>query len=133
MAYSPEEINDKKGRSGLFEQLTYGTTTKVETAGTAKVGTADAYKLIVTPASGKKHTEYYDVNSGLLLKDETAQKQSGMDIVVTTEFGDYRKVGAVLVPYKISQSVQTPQGNQEFVMSIKDVKVNAPLTAADFN
>ena len=133
MAYSPEEISDKKGRSGLFEQLTYGTTTKVETAGTAKVGTADAYKLIVTPASGKKHTEYYDVNSGLLIKDETAQKQGGMDIVISTEFGDYRKVGAVLVPYKISQSVQTPQGNQEFVMSIKDVKVNAPLTAADFN
>lgn len=133
MAYSADEVNEKKGRTSLFEQLNYSKTAKLETAGVVKVGTADAYKLIVTTASGKKHNEYYDVNSGLLLKEEATQTQGGMDINTVTEYGDYRKTGTVLIPYKISQSVQTPQGNQEFVMNIKEVKVNAPLTAADFN
>ncbi|TDO21543.1 M16 family metallopeptidase [Pedobacter duraquae] len=133
MAYSADEVTEKKSRTSLFEQLNYAKTAKLETAGVAKVGTADAYKLIITTASGKKHNEYYDVNSGLLLKEEATQTQGGMDINTVTEYGDYRKTGTVLIPYKISQSVQTPQGNQEFVMNIKEVKVNAPLTAADFN
>ena len=133
MAYTPEEINEKKGKTGLFEQLNYSKTAKVENAGTAKVGTADAYKLVITPTAGKKHTEYYDVTSGLLLKDESTMTQGGMEITISTEFGDYRKTGAVLLPYKMTQSIQTPQGNQDFTMSIKEIKLNSPLTAADFN
>jgi len=133
MAYTPEEINEKKGKTGLFEQLNYSKTAKVETAGTAKVGTADAYKLVITPTAGKKHTEYYDVTSGLLLKDESTMTQGGMAITISTEYGDYRKTGAVLLPYKMTQSIQTPQGNQDFTMSIKEIKLNSPLTAADFN
>ncbi|PYF76058.1 M16 family metallopeptidase [Pedobacter nutrimenti] len=130
--FSAEELAEKKDKKALFDQLFYGQN-KVEVAGTAKVGQADAYKLNVTFASGLKQTEYYDVNTGYLLKDEKTRKANGVDITQSTEYSDYRKVGNVFFPFKMVQSVQMPQGSQEFSITIKDIQVNTGLKAADFN
>ena len=129
-----EDLTEKKDDKGIVSQLYYATDgTKIESAGTAKVGNANAYKLNVTSASGKKKTEYYDVNSGLLLKDERTISKGGMEITQSMEYGDYKKVGDVLFPHILTQNVQTPQGAQEFPMVIKEIKVNPPLKAEDFN
>ncbi|MDB5020414.1 MAG: hypothetical protein JWQ28_1541 [Pedobacter sp.] len=130
--YTPAEIAEKKAKKGIFEQLYYGADSKVEVAGTVKVGTADAYKLNVTSAAGLKKTEYYDVNTGLLLKEERTVKQNGADLTITVEYGDYRKAGNILLPYKMNQSVQTPAGAQEFVITIKEIKINSGLKPTDF-
>jgi zinc protease len=130
--YTPAEIAEKKAKKGIFEQLYYGADNKVEVAGTVKVGTADAYKLNVTSAAGLKKTEYYDVNTGLLLKEERTVKQNGADLTITVEYGDYRKAGNILLPYKMNQSVQTPAGAQEFVITIKEIKINSGLKPTDF-
>jgi zinc protease len=132
MAYTPDEIAEKKVKKGIFDQLYYATDSKLEVAGTAKVGTADAYKVTVTSAAGKKKTEYYDVNSGLLLKEERTTNQNGTDLTISTEYSDYRKAGNILVPYKMNQSVQTPAGAQEFVITVKEVKINSGLKPTDF-
>jgi zinc protease len=132
MAYTPAEVAEKKDKKGIFDQLYYATDSKLEVVGTAKVGTADAYKVTVTSAAGKKKTEYYDVTSGLLLKEERTTNQNGTDLTISTEYSDYRKAGNILVPYKMNQSVQTPAGAQEFVISVKEVKINSGLKPADF-
>ncbi|WP_231460334.1 MULTISPECIES: pitrilysin family protein [unclassified Pedobacter] len=129
-----EEIAEAKADKGIFNQLYYGTDgSKLEAAGTAKVGKADAYKLIVTSAAGKKKTEYYDTTSGLLLKEESTTSKDGNEITQSTEYADYKKVGDVLYPHTMMQSVQTARGGQEFNISIKEIKVNPALQAADFN
>jgi len=129
-----DEIATAKDDKGLFNQLFYGTNgNKLELAGTAKVGSSNAYKLLVTSASGKKKTEYYDVTSGLLLKQENTTTKNGVEITQTTEFADYKKVGDVLFPYTMIQTVQSPQGSQEFNISVKEIKVNPALQASDFN
>jgi zinc protease len=130
---APDELAAKKEKQGLFDQLYYGKGYTLVVVGNEKVGTADAYKLTVTSPSGHKVTEYYDVTSGLLLKDEKSVKASGADVQLTVEYGDYRKAGTILLPYKLSQSVQTSAGTQEFAITITDVKLNTPLKAADFN
>ena len=130
---SEEELAVKKAKKGLFDQVYYGTGYTVVVAGNEKVGTADTYKLMVTSPAGKKVTEYYDVTTGLLLKDEKTIKAAGTEVQQSTEYSDYRKVGNILLPYKLAQSVQTPMGNQEFAIIITDVKVNSPLKVADFN
>ena len=127
-----DELAEKKAKKGIFEQLYYNGK-KLEVAGVAKVGTADAYKLTVTDENGKKGTEYYDVKSGLLLKEEKTAKVNGTDITQIAEYSDYRKAGNVMIPFKINQSVVTPMGNQDFSITVKDVKVNAEVKAADFN
>lgn len=129
-----DEITEAKADKGLFNQLFYGTDgSKLELAGMAKVGSANAYKLVITSTAGKKKTEYYDVNSGLLLKEESVNTKDGIEITTTTEYADYKKVGDVLLPYSMIQGMQTAKGGQEFNISIKEIKVNPPLKAEDFN
>ena len=126
-----EELAEKKEKKGLFEQLYYSGS-KLDVVGTAKVGTADAYQVKITSASGKPATEYYNVKSGLLVKEEKATKTNGTEVIEVTEYNDYRKVGNILLPYIINKSIQTPQGNQEFVITVKEVKINTEFKAADF-
>ncbi|TBO41962.1 M16 family metallopeptidase [Pedobacter kyonggii] len=129
-----DDLAEKKDDKGYGGQLYYATDgTKIESAGTAKVGTADAFKLNITSPSGKKKTEYYDTKSGLLLKDESTTTKGGVEISQSTEYSNYTKVGDVLFPFTLTQSVATPQGAQEFSVVIKDIKVNPPLKAEDFN
>ena len=129
-----EELTDAKNDKGFFNQLNYALDgTKLQSAGTAKVGNADAYKLNVTSATGKKRTEYYDIKSGYLLKEERVIPKGGVDISQTMEYSDYRKVGDVMFPFSINQSMQTPAGGQEFKISIKEIKINSTLKVDDFN
>ncbi|MBO9672717.1 MAG: insulinase family protein [Sphingobacteriaceae bacterium] len=129
-----DDLAERKDDKGYGGQLYYATDgTKVEAAGTAKVGTADVFKLNITSPSGKKKTEYYDTKSGLLLKEESTTTKGGAEISQSTEYSNYKKVGDVLFPFTLTQSVVTPQGSQEFTVSIKDILVNPPLKAEDFN
>jgi len=129
-----DDLTERQEDKGYGNQLYYATDgTKIESAGTAKVGTADAFKLNITSPSGKKKTEYYDTKSGLLLKDESTTTKGGAEISQSTEYSNYKKVGDVLFPFTLTQSVASPQGAQEFSVVIKDIKVNPPLKAEDFN
>lgn len=129
-----DELAEAKADKGLFNQLFYTTDgSKLEVVGTTKIGTANAYKLVVTSASGKKKTEYYDVNSGLLLKEESTTTKEGTETTQSTEYADYKKVGDVLFPHSLIQSMQTAKGGQEFNIVIKEIKVNPALQASDFN
>lgn len=129
-----DDLAEKKDDKGYGSQVYYATDgTKIEAAGTAKVGTADAFKLNITSPSGKKKTEYYDTKSGLLLKDESTTTKGGAEISQSVEYSNYKKVGDVLFPFTLTQSVATPQGAQEFSVVIKDIKINPPLKAEDFN
>lgn len=129
-----DDLAEKKDDKGYGTQLYYATDgTKIESAGTAKVGTADAFKLNITSPSGKKKMEYYDTKSGLLLKEESTSTKGTVEMSQTTEYSNYKKVGDVLFPFTLTQSVSTPQGSQEFSIVIKDIKVNPPLKAEDFN
>jgi len=129
-----DDLAEKKDDKGYGSQVYYATDgTKIEAAGTAKVGTADAFKLNITSPSGKKKTEYYDTKTGLLLKDESTTTKGGAEISQATEYSNYKKVGDVLFPFTLTQSVATPQGSQEFSVVIKDIKINPPLKAEDFN
>lgn len=128
-----DDLEEKKEEKGLIGQLYYGTEGwKIESAGTAKVGTAEAYKIAVTSPSGKKKTEYYDAKSGLLLKEEKTTKKGAIEITQSTEYGDYKKVGDVLFPHTLTQNVQSAQGSQEFALIMKEIKLNPPLKTEDF-
>ncbi len=128
-----DEIAEGLETKGLFPQLFYKNDGyKLESAGIEKVGANDAYKIIVTSPSGKKSTEYYDTNSGFLVKNIRTTKSNGQDIDQSIEFSNYKKVEDVMFPFTDSVSVQTPQGAQEFVIDIDDVKINTGVTAEDF-
>lgn len=131
IAYTPEELNEKKAKKGLFDQLYYSTA-KLEDAGITKVGDVNAYKITVTPQGGIKRTEYYDAATGLLIKEDRMIKAAGKDVNMTILYSEYKKAGNILLPYRMVQVVPVGDTTQEFALVFKDVKLNTPLTVADF-
>ncbi|MGN7203192.1 insulinase family protein [Pedobacter sp. SAFR-022] len=131
ISYTPEELKEKKTKKGMFEQLYY-TAAQLEDGGISKVGDVPAYKINVTPAAGSKKTEYYDAKTGLLIKEERVVKGAGKDLAITMIYSEYKKAGNVLMPYRVVQIVPMGDATQEMTIVIKDVKINTPLTAADF-
>ena len=128
-----DEIAEGVETKGIFPQLFYkGGGYKLDNAGIEKVGANDAYKINVTSPSGKKSTEYYDVNSGYLVKTVRSTKAGGQDVQQSIEFSNYKKVADVMFPFTDAVSVQAAAGSQEFVIDIDDVKVNTGVTAEDF-
>ena len=130
---SEDELAEGNETKGIFPQLFYKKAGyKLESAGTEKVGSNDAYKINVTSPSGIKSTEYYDVNSGYLVKAVRNTKASGQEVQQSVEFSNYKKVDNIMFPYTETVSVETPAGSQEFVIDIDNVKVNAGVSSEDF-
>jgi len=128
------EIAQKKVYLNLTEQIDYLTNPafKLELKGVEKVNGADAYQVLVTDPTGKTSTEYYDIKSNLLVKIENVITANNNTVAQTTELGDYRKVGAVMFPYKLTQIVSAGGQEQTFNMTVTDITVNTGVTADDF-
>lgn len=134
MTLPADQLNARKGVTSMFEQLDYisGTTFKLAAKGVSKVEGKDAYVIEVTSPSGKMQAEYYDVESKLLIKTESALEMNGMAMNQSTDFSDYRKVGAILIPYKFVQTVEAGGQQQAMAFVTTEVKLNEGVTEADF-
>ena len=96
---------------------------EVKTAGVEAVDGKDCYKVVLTPADGPAITEWYDKQSGLMLKTAlTAQGPTG-DLAMEFLAADYRKEGDILVPHKMTQNV----AGQQLTFTIESVTFNAAI------
>ncbi len=128
-----DELKDKKSQASLFDQLDYNSPGyKLLVQGTEKVNGKDAYKIQVTTPSGKNQTEYYDVDSKLLVKMEKTQEANNMTVMNTVEFSDYKKEGTILFPHSQKVSVSAGGQQQEFEMKMSKVQINEGVTAEEF-
>jgi predicted Zn-dependent peptidase len=126
-----DELKEAMDDRAIIPQLYYiGADYKTTYLGTGKAGSEDAFKLKVTKPSGKVATEYYSMKTGLLLKEETTTKLGGIDSPITIEFYNYKKAsnGNILFPTTIIQTL----GEQQYTLTLKDVKINEGVTEADF-
>lgn len=87
-----------------------------------------AYAMEVTDPNGETNTEYYDVESGLKLREEQTMESPEGPITVSTSFADYREVDGVMFPFTIIVN----QGQQKINMSVKSVEVNSGLKTSAF-
>jgi zinc protease len=101
---------------------------KVECVGIEDVENKPAYKLVLTPKSGKPVTEYYDKTSHLLVKQTSIQTSPMGDVTADEYPSDYKTVDGILIPFKVTQKVLT----QEIVMTLTEVKHNVDLPADAF-
>lgn len=134
MDYAPEELKLKNEKKGLFDQLFYlnGDGYTVQVAGTEKVDGKDAYKLVVKSPSGHETTEWYDKETGFMLKSITTMEVGGQSVSQTSEYSNYTKVENIFIPYTIIMTVDTPMGEQEMKVQVKNVQVNKGVTKDDF-
>lgn len=121
------QLDAMKKQATLFSQTQYGTDAyTLELMGIEEVEGQNAYKVKVTDAAGTAVTEFYSMDSGLLLRNTTTQGEA----TITTDFMDYKKFGNVLYPQitKISGMMPVP-----VEMKVSDVTFGGAVDAAVFS
>jgi hypothetical protein len=129
-----DEVAQKKVRTALIEQLDYlsNPAFKLAFKGVQKVNDGDAYQVEVTGPTGKVTNEYYDVKSKLLVRTEATTTVGPNTTTQTVDMGDYRKVGAVMFPYKLVMTIAAGGQQQVLNMVVSDIKLNTGVTEDDF-
>ena len=117
-----EEIAEQKATAGTFDELGLLKQTNLVLDGIEPYNGSDAYIVI-----DGKTSYYYDVASGLKVAESKNVEKGDKKMTVTTNFGDYKEVKGVKVPYTITMN----QG-MELVFKMSDAKVNEGVTDADF-
>ncbi|MEZ4945312.1 MAG: insulinase family protein [Cyclobacteriaceae bacterium] len=94
-----------------------------------KVDGKDAYAISYTLTSGGTSTYYYDIQTGLKLRQtENLQTPQGTMVAVTT-YSDYKEVEGVKFPQKIAQQ----QGPMSFTFELEDIQINSEVKDALFS
>lgn len=111
-----KELEDMKFESIVNIELQYEKLgIKLLLQGIEEINGADAYSILITYPNGKETTRFFDVTSGLLVRESGDQGIS--------EFSDYRDVDGVKFPYIISQQM----GPQTMKLNVLTIKVNSKI------
>jgi hypothetical protein len=101
---------------------------KVETMGTETIDGELCYKVVLTPTEAPPETMYFQKKSGLAVKTTTVAASAMGEAPVEMFATDYKNVGGVLAPTKITQKL----GGQEVTFTIQDVKTNQTIPPSRF-
>jgi len=102
---------------------------KLEVKGKETVGKSETYVVIATPEEGSPEKLYFDIASGLLVRQDSDHETAQGKMPSEEYFDDYKEVGGVKVPHSIK--LVSPV----FAIAIKlaDVKSNVEIDEAKFN
>jgi outer membrane lipoprotein-sorting protein len=106
-----------KDNAILFPELNYNKNGyTLEMSGIENINGVEAYKIILTSASGKETTLYFDTATGLKLREVSNTAQG----IVSTTIKKYQTVNGIKTPLEVEQIV----GPQNFDIEITDVEIN---------
>ncbi len=115
-------LTDMKASATTFEELLLSKKEGLVLGGIETINGKEAYAV-----KNGKTTFYYDVTSGLKLAESKVIEQGGQTITQTTNYGDYKDVKGVKIPFNIIQNV-----GFELDIKMSDVKINEGVSDADF-
>ena len=102
---------------------------KVKTIGIETVNGSSAYRLELTPESGKPDEAYFDKESGLQVKRVIKIPTPMGELPMEAAISDYRAVGGVKVPHKVIQKVMT----QEVTLEVEKIEINVKIPEDRFD
>lgn len=129
---TPEELTEAMVSADIQAILhpeTYGITRTV--AGIVKGDDGDMYEVSTKEKDGTEGKEYYDVKTGLLMKQNSVKKTPQGEVAVAIQFLDYKEVpdaNGFKVPYEIKRAI----GPQEFDAKLVEIAVNKGVAASEF-
>jgi hypothetical protein len=118
-----EKLADAKESALPFPELAIVSKSTVTLDGIESFNGADAYVI-----KNGKTTLYFDVNTGLKIGKAVVQEANGQKMTQITNYGDYKEVKGIKVPYKTTMSF----GPQEIEFKTTEVKINEGVSDADF-
>ena len=123
----PEFLEDTKGTLGTFYELSIMNNPKVKLSGIEKIDGKDAYKIEMSGTAMSGST-YYDVETGLKIKEVSVTNMGGQTQTSEIIYSDYKEVQGILFANKKSISL----GPQIIEMTLKEALINTGITDADF-
>lgn len=116
-----EDLKYEADLQNILHPEKYGI--KYTLAGTEKLENSDAYKIEAEMPSGKKWTEYYDIKTGLKVRQVKSLGPEAGNMNQVTDFSDYREVEGIKYPFKLIQTM----GPQRIELNVVYMKVNQGL------
>jgi hypothetical protein len=130
---NPERTNYLKDRCDIESPLIdyAGKNRKVTLEGIEQVDGKAAYKIKVTYPSG--NFQYYFIDSAefLPIKMIGFYAAGGSELAMMTRFGDYRKTGNIVVPFRLAIDKKGGGPHEDYV--VDSVTVNPKLDPSIFN
>jgi zinc protease len=102
---------------------------QVQTLGVETVEGRPCYKVQMTPHTGSPSTNFYDQQSGFLLKTVVPLQTAMGEITAESLPSDYRKAGGVSIPFKVIQKV----AGQVITMTFTSLESNVPIPQGTFD
>jgi len=124
----PEMQQDMKSTIGIFPEQGIALSNKAKLTGTEDVDGKAAYKIEV-PGSTVKATYFYDVESGLKVKEATIITMNGQSQNQEVNYKDYQEVDGIKFP-----SVRVgSMGPQMIETKLLEAVINVEVSEEDFN
>ena len=108
---------------------------QISVRGIERVNGRDTYLVVGIPQGDKPESLYFDAQTGLLVRKQTALPTPIGDSPYQVDFDDYRDTGSgVKFPFLIHMSPSTPRTElaPEATLRVNTVKDNAPIEDAKF-
>jgi len=125
------ELADLKSRSAPFSEMEY---TKpgyaMELKGIEMMEGKKAYKVVVTTPSGKKETNFYDVESSLRIHTVVTEGSGAQLMVTNVAISNYKDVDGILIPYTITMTNSAMPAPMK--METKTIKINSDFDQSVF-
>ncbi len=105
---------------------------QLEFVGKEQVEGADAWKLKLTRKSGNVDYLFFDVETGLQVKDESKRTVRGTEIEAVTLLGDYKEVDGMPFPFSITAGMKDAPAEQQRKIVTEKIELNVPLADSLF-
>lgn len=99
-----------------------------ELLGIRKVDGKEAYAIRLTPKTGSPTVRYYDTKTYLVARMDIIQDSPQGPQPIEMYFSDYRKVGAIPMPYTVRQRY----AGADATTKLSSIQVNVPIPASRF-
>lgn len=121
-----EERRNAPVEAAMFPELEYGrrTDVKTELKGIERVDGRDAFVVEVTLPGGKKESLFFDCESGLKVRQSQVVFTPQGDMVLATEFRDFKEVNGVMFPH----TRVIPLGPQRLQAQVESIRINTNVS-----
>jgi len=120
--FEGEELAEMKASATPFEELLLVKNAELTIDRIETINGNDAFAI-----KNGKSTYFYDIKTGLKLAESKTIEQDGELIDVSTNFGDYKYVQNIKIPYNIVQNIGI-----ELDIEIAEIKINEGVSDSDF-